>query len=320
MHGRRHRGDRLRGFATAAVAVVVAGCGAPAASAATHRVQQTLVFDSAVKGTFVDQPPAGPSPGDTERSTARLRDSSGRFVGTVHDTCVFTKLIPHDVLERCSGSARTREGTATLAGVGHLYSMNPPWHVVGRSGAYRGMRGTQVFATDIPLDPNVPLAAGRSFNVAVITVTASHRLHAGVVPRPAANASFIRRATRTCQATAAKAARLPGFPFSNFDPFHPDTQLLPQVGRFFDEPARHRLPRALLQHLRGLGQPPASRSAWRVVLAARQTLLSNEDAQITTALADDPSAFVRTVYQQSRDYNALVFRSAVFGVQSCRFG
>jgi hypothetical protein len=56
------------------------------------------------------------------------------------------------------------------------------------------------------------------------------------------------------------------------------------------------------------------------VLAARQTLLSNEDAQITAALADDPSAFVRTVYQQSRDYNALVFRSAVLGVQSCRFG
>jgi hypothetical protein len=110
----------------------------------------------------------GPSPGDTALSTARLRDAAGRSVGTARDKCVFTKVVPHDVLERSSGSAKTREGTATLAGVGHLYSMNPPWQVTGRSGACRGLRGTQIFATDIASDPNVPLAAGRAFSVSVI--------------------------------------------------------------------------------------------------------------------------------------------------------
>jgi len=289
-------------------------------TAAARPVTQTLVFDAVAHASFVDTPPAGPSPGDTELSTARLRDASGRFVGTAHDRCVFTKVIPGDVLERCSGSAKTREGSVTVAGVGHLDSMNPPWRVIGRSGAYKGVHGTQIFSTDIPLDPNVPLAAGRGFSVSVITVISSRRLHVGVVARPAANATFIRRADSLCRATEAKARRLPGFPFSSFDPFHPDKHLLPQVGRFFDQPARRRLPRTLIRQLDELGQPPASTRAWKRVLATRRTLLSNETRQIKAALADNAPAFVRTVYQQSRDYNSMVFRSAVFGVQSCTFG
>jgi hypothetical protein len=181
------------------------------------------------------------------------------------------------------------------------------------------LHGTQVFATDIPLDPNVPLAAGRGFSVSVITVTTTRRLHVGVVPRPASNATFIRRADAACLATEAKAAGMPGFPFSTFDPFHPDSNLLPQVGRFFDQPARRRPPGALLKGLEKLGQPPASSTAWQNVLKARKVQIMNESAQIKAALADDAPAFVRTVYQQARDYNQLVFSSAVFGVQACTF-
>jgi hypothetical protein len=267
----------------------------------------------------VDRPPAGPSPGDTELSTGRLRDASGQFVGTAHDRCVFTKLIPNDVLERCSGSAQTSEGTVTIAGIGHLYSMNPPWRVTGRSGAYKGLHGTEVFATDIPLDPNVPLAAGRGFSVAVITVRSNRRLHVGVVRRPTSNVAFIRRANSACRAEEGKAVRMPGFPFSSFDPFHPDPNLLPQVGRFFAQPARRRLPRALLETLQKLGRPPARSGAWQNVLKARRAQLMNETAPIKAALSDNVPAFVRTVYQQARDYNQLVFTSAVFGVQACTF-
>jgi hypothetical protein len=308
-----------RTAAIVVVLMVVGGLAAWSSSAATQPLTQTLVFDTVARGSFVDQPPAGPSPGDIELSTGRLRDSTGRFVGTAHDRCVFTKVIANDVLERCSGSAKTREGTATIAGVGHLYSMNPPWRVTGRSGAYKGLHGKQVFATDIPLDPNVPLAAGRGFSVAVFKVTSSHRLHVGVVPRPAANGPFTGRANAACRAIEAKALRLPGFPFSNFDPFHPDKQLLPQVGRFFNQPARRHLPHALLAKLKKLGHPPVSSRAWQNVLKARQTVLMNEAKQIKAALADNASAFVRTVYQQSRDYNQLVFTSAIFGVQACTF-
>ena len=299
--------------------MVMSGLGAWSSSAAARPTTQTLVFDAVGRGSFVDQPPTGPSPGDTEISTATLRDPAGRFVGTARGTCVFTKVIPNDVLERCSASGKTSEGTVSFGGVGHLYSMNPPWQIIGRSGAYKGVRGKLVFETDIPLDPNVPLAAGRLFSVVVFKLAAKHRLHVGVVPRPAANATFIRRANAACHTTEAKAARLPGFPFSTFDPFHPDKNLLPQVGRFFDQPARRRLPRALLGELQQLGQPPASSGGWRNVLKARQAVLANETRQIKAALADDVPAFVRTVYQQARDYNQLVFTSAVFGVQSCTF-
>ncbi|HEX5191672.1 MAG TPA: hypothetical protein VFW09_02645 [Solirubrobacteraceae bacterium] len=230
---------------------------------------------------------------------------------------MFTKVLAHDVLERCSGRGKTTDGTVTVAGVGHLDSMNPPWQVMGRSGAYKGLRGKQVFATDIPLDPNVPLAAGRFFSVAVITVTTNRRLHAGVVPRPAANKGFIQRAAKACRATEARARRLPGFPFPSFDPFHPDPSLLPQVGRFFEKQVR--LPRALLRELKKLGQPSASRRAWHNVLKARQAVLTVHTEQIRAALDDNAPAFVRTVYRTSRAYNRLVFASAIFGVQSCTF-
>jgi hypothetical protein len=298
------------------VAVVLA---AGSSGATARPMTQTLVFDALERGSFVDEPPAGPSPGDTEFFTARLRDAAGRFVGTARTTCVFTKVIPNDVLERCSASGRTSEGTLSFGGVGHLESMNPAWQVTGGSGAYKGVRGKLVFEADIPLDPSVPLAAGRLFSVAVFKLTAKDRLHAGVVPRPAGNAAFIRRANAACHATEAKAGRLPGFPFSTFDPFHPDKNLLPRVGRFFDQPARRELPRALLAELHKLGQPPASSVAWRNVLDARRAALTNETAQINAAFADNAPVVVRTVHQQARDYNQLVFTSAVFGVQSCTF-
>jgi hypothetical protein len=303
--------------AIAVLFVTVAAFAPSPGSAATRPVTQTLVFDVVGRGSFADRPPAGPSPGDTEFFTGRVRDAAGRFVGTVRSTCVFTKVIPNDVLERCSALGRTSEGTLSFGGVGHLESMNPPWPVTGGTGAYKGARGALVFGAGIPLDPNVPLAAGRLFNVAIFKLATDHPLHVGVVPRPAANATFIRHATAACEATERQAMSLPGFPFSTFDPFHPDPQLLPQVGRFLDQPARRRLPRALLAELETLGQPPASSRAWGNLLKARQAALTVETRQIKAALADDAPAFVRNVYQLAKDYNQLVFTSAVFGVQSC---
>jgi hypothetical protein len=228
-------------------------------------------------------------------------------------------VVPNDVLERCTASGKTSAGSVTFGGVGHLESMNPPWRITSGTGMYKGVQGTLVFESDIPLDPNVPLAAGRLFSVSVFEVTASRPLGVGVVPRPAANASFIRRANAACHATESKFSGLQQFPFSSFDPFHPDKTILPQVGRFFDDPTRRQLPQALLSTLEKLGQPPASSAAWRNVLAARKTVLKSEAAQIKAALGDDGPTFVRTVYAQSKAYNQLVFASAIFGVQSCTY-
>jgi hypothetical protein len=277
------------------------------------------VFDGSGTITFVDRPPAGPSPGDTEYVTERLREAAGRIVGTARSTCVFTKTIPSDVLERCSASGTTSEGTLFFGGVGHLNSTNPPWQVTGGTGAYKGAHGQLVFDQDILVHPTVQLVTGRLFTVAVFELTAKHRLHVGVVPRPAMNAPFIRRANAACRAAQAKFARLPAFPFSSFDPFHPDPQLLPKVGRFADQPARLHIRRVLLAELEKLGQPPANSGAWRNVLDARHAALANFTQRIKTALAGDAPAYVRAVYQETRDYNQLVFTSAVFGVQACTF-
>jgi allene oxide cyclase-like protein len=297
-----------------------AGVASWSADGAGRKLTQTLVFDSEVTGDFVDKPPSGPSPGDIERSTEKFRDSTGRFVGTANTTCVFTKQIPDDMLEKCSVTAKTSEGTVTLSGVGHLNSMNPPWDVTGRSGAYKGVHGKVVYATDIALDPNVPVAPGRAFSVVVIKAAVSRPLKVGVVPRPARNDKFVRRADAACRATERKAQALPPFPFSDFDPFHPDPQELPKVGQFFNDPARRDLPSGLLEKLERLGAPSASRGAWKNVLGARRTMLASEKKQTKAALANDAPTFVKSVYQQSRDYNKLVFRSAVFGVQECTFG
>ena len=142
-----------RGAAAVLVlSTVMIGLGAWSASAAARPVTQTLVFDTVARGSFVDQPPAEPSPGDVEADRKAARCAWPFRRHRAH-RCVFTKVIPNYVLELCSGSAKTSEGTVSLGGVGHLYSMNPPWQVTGRSGAYKGLHGKQVFATDIPLDP-----------------------------------------------------------------------------------------------------------------------------------------------------------------------
>jgi hypothetical protein len=305
--------------AAALVALVIVPAATAAAATQAGRMPQIIVFDGAGTISFVDRSPAGPSPGDTEYVIERLRDAAGRIVGTGRSTCVFTKVIPNDVLERCSASGTTSDGTLFFGGVGHLNSTNRPWQVTGGTGAYTGAHGELVFDQDILVHPTVQLVTGRLFTVGVFELTADHRLHVGVVPRPAANAGFTRRATAACRATERKAASLPAFPFSTFDPFHPDPQLLPQVGRFFDQPALRHLPRVLLAELEKLGPPPAGTAAWQNVLKARHVVLANEAQQNKTALAGDAPAYVRAVYQSAGDYNQLVFASAVFGVQSCTF-
>jgi hypothetical protein len=154
----------------------------------------------------------------------------------------------------------------------------------------------------------------------VVEFPAARPLRAGVVPRPAANAPFISRANSLCKATQTAANNLPPFPFSNFDPLHPDPTLLPQVGRFFDQPERRRLAPDLLTRLVGLGAPPVQSAEWARVLRARRAQIANETAQVQAALADNAAAFVRAVTQSGPVYNKLVLASAVFGVQACTFG
>jgi hypothetical protein len=305
-------------LAVAAVAALASA--APGASARQPRAHQTIVLAASFSQTVVDKPPTGPSVGDVEHDDGQVRDAAGHLLGTLHITCVFTKLLAGgDALERCAGTATTTDGKVRLSGVGHLIPPNPPWQVTGLSGRYAGLHGRLSYSMDIPLGETPPglIPAGRFDSVGVVEFPAARGLRAGVVPRPAANAGFISRANSLCEATQTVFNNLSPFPFPNFDPLHPDPTLLPQVGHFFDQPERRRLLPDLLSRLVGLGAPPAQPAEWARVLLARRALIKVETAQVHAALAGNAAAFVRTVMQSGPMFNKLVLASAVFGVQAC---
>jgi hypothetical protein len=307
-------------FAVAVVSAAMApGAGA---SARPLSADQTIVLDASFNQTVVDKPPTGPSVGDIEHDNGQVFDPAGHMIGTLHVTCELTRLLAGgDALERCTGTASTTDGTVRLSGVGHLIPPNPPWQVTGLSGRYAGLHGRLSFEMDIALGETPPglIPAGPFDSVDVVEFPAAGRLRAAVVPRPAANGAFVSRAISVCEATQTAGNQLPPFPFSNFDPLHPDPTLLPQVGHFFDQPGRRRLAPDLLTQLAGLGAPPAQPAEWSSVLRARRAQIADETAQVHAALADNTAAFIRAVMQSGPAYNKLVLASAVFGVQACTF-
>jgi hypothetical protein len=135
---------------------------------------------------------------------------------------------------------------------------------------------------------------------------------------PAANGPFRARADARCASAARQLAALPPFPFANFDPLHPDPQLLPQVGRFFTGPHDPRPTLdALDAQLRALGQPPADRPGWGRVLAARAASRMTNDEQDQAALAADVPAFVNSLRDANATFRAVAISATVFGVDRC---
>jgi hypothetical protein len=151
-----------------------------------------------------------------------------------------------------------------------------------------------------------------------LTPRAGVVLRSGVLRLPAANGPFRVRADARCASAARQLAALPPFPFANFDPLHPDPQLLPQVGRFFTGPHDPRPTLdALDAQLRALGQPPADRPGWGRVLAARAASRMTNDEQDQAALAADVPAFVNSLRDANATFRAVAISATVFGVDRC---
>jgi hypothetical protein len=218
-----------------------------------------------------------------------LRDRAGRRIGRFSTTCTRT------ALERCSATGRTARGTVRLAGRSRASEAVHTWHVVKATGAWRGLRG-RASVTDV--SPKESLI--------------------GVALAAPANRRFIARADRACGRAGGQLAALPPFPFDNFDPLHPDPQVLPQVGAFFTGPGDPRpILRALEGRLRSLGRPPAARQLWRRLIAARAHALANIEAQDSAALAGDVPAFVATVRESSRTFRRVALAGTLFGAVGC---
>jgi hypothetical protein len=212
--------------------------------------------------------------------------------------------------ERCSGSATIGGDRLRIAGPAREAELEHRWHVLGGTGAFAGARG-RVVVDDLDDQDSV------------ITVSATLRgrgvPRGGLAPVAAANRPFLRRADRACRATAARLERLPRFPFGDFDPLHPDPQVLPAVGRWFTGPG-HAGPelRRLLARLRALGPPPAARARWHALLRRRRAALAIRAAHIRAARAADAAAFLATVDEVRTNARRLGVDAVAIGARSCR--
>ena len=281
---------------------------APTAVASSAR-PRTVLFDA----TFTAQRTAGPDAnhvGHRQIASGVLRNRIGRTVGRFAFTCTWTRILAGgDALERCSGFGRTADGRLEVAGPSRESEAVHSWKLTGESGAYRGAHGTALVRD---------IGDRESLITATVTPRPGTVLRVAVVVRPAANASLIAHADQICTRASRQLAALPPFPFSNFDPLHPDPGLLPQVGAFFTGPGD---PRPIFQtlnaRLRALGQPPAADGWWARMLHARGAELAVINEQDRAALAGDAPAFVHSVRDSISAFRQIAITATVFGTTRC---
>lgn len=295
-----------------AVAVTMIACAvltACAAAAASPSAQTSLFFDAvATHATSAGGPPT--VVGHEQIGSGVLYDAAGRSAGRFAFTCVWVEALPNgDARERCSGWTTTADGRLNVAGPSRRTDPTHTWAISGGTGSYRGATGTVVVRDLGPAETLVTLT---------ITPRAGVTLHTGVLMRAITNRRFSDAANALCMTAGRRLSALPRFPFSNFDPLRPDPKLLPKVGRFFTGPGDPRpILRALTASLRGLGQPPADRTRWVRVLAARVAALNINSEQDKAALIANVLGFVKSVHDVDRTSRQVAITATIFGVPDC---
>ncbi|HLX87649.1 MAG TPA: hypothetical protein VKR22_04180 [Acidimicrobiales bacterium] len=114
------------------------------------------------------------------------------------------------------------------------------------------------------------------------------------------NPAFLQRADGACSDAVAKGETNDGraFPYSDFDPMHPNVKTLPLVGQFF----QHAAPgwRDIRTRFDELGTPASGGASWSRVVALVNASADNVATQVQAALASDPTRFVATVQKVSQ--------------------
>jgi hypothetical protein len=112
-------------------------------------------------------------------------------------------------------------------------------------------------------------------------------------PATALDPAFIARANAVC-ARAKRSIDTHGpFPYSNFDPLHPEVGLLPKVAAFFA--ATRSIGDRVPLELRDLGTPRKAAGQWNELLALARQARGIADVQIKAANGSNVAAFVGTV-------------------------
>lgn len=280
----------------------------PAAAEGASSSSHTLVLDARVTSARTRGPDAA-HVGHVQIVRGVLRDARGHRVGEFAYTCRWVAILADgNPKERCSGEGRTADGRINFSGRTRATSEPHAFQALGATRVYRGARGS-VLARDL----------GPKESLFTIELTgAQNAPHVGIVQRPAANQQFRARAGAICRRAAAALKRLPRFPFTNFDPTHPDPKLLPEVGRFFTGAGDPRpILRRLDRRLRALGEPPVQRPAWARYLAARRAESAARQEQDKAALAADVKKFVKSLHDIDIGNRRTAIAAAVFGVPDC---
>jgi hypothetical protein len=155
--------------------------------------------------------------------------------------------------------------------------------------------------------------------VALLAVTAcSGGRSAGPHPSPTANASFIASAAAICARAREQLDVVPDFPFQHFDPLHPNSGVLPKVGRFFTGPGNE-LPilRRLNKQLYELGNPAIDRTGWRNVVGAIREFITVFEQEDEAALAADVPAWVKSVRLNRLAHKRLADATNAFAASGC---
>jgi hypothetical protein len=294
-------------------ATVFATCAtglSPVAVASRGDRARTLLFDAVVTHASA----AGPGvthAGHRQIATGILRDAGTRPVGRFSFTCTWTRVTSDGAAESCVATAWTRDGRLDVAGPARSNGTMEHWRVNGGTGAYRAARGS-VLVRD--------LSERESLITVSLTTRPADGLSAGLLSLPAANRRFVVHADQLCRRAAHRLAALPPFPFSDFDPLHPNPSVLPRVGAFFTGPGDPRpIFRTLDADLRALGRPPANPEGWAATLRARDAQLTLIDRQDQAALAGNVAGFVRTVRASAENFRDVAITASAFGATRCVF-
>jgi hypothetical protein len=114
------------------------------------------------------------------------------------------------------------------------------------------------------------------------------------------DSGFIARVNAVC--ARASVGAVP-FPYTNFDPVHPNVRLLPKVGAFFAK--RQAIADAIPGQLRALGQPATGQATWAQILPLTVRDRAIADRQIKAAEASDVPGFIATVNEITTVSNQL---------------
>jgi hypothetical protein len=127
--------------------------------------------------------------------------------------------------------------------------------------------------------------------------TATSRTTASI-PEPSGSsrldAAFVARANAVCVRANVATEKAHGkFPYSSFDPLHPDAKLLPRVGAFFasSQAIADRVP----AELQALGDPQRNAALWHQMLVLSRQSRGIAHRQVAAAQTSNALAFVTTV-------------------------